>query len=110
MVLVLGLLEESRDSPQWQVAPPGHSREITTDDAGSLGKWIEGRDGVFRMGGESEGIRLCGWCQRLERSKKGVYQMDNPLDLPGALAGDRLSRWRSGKESACQLRRCKLDP
>ena len=43
-----------------------------------------------------------GWCQRLERSEKGVYQMDNPLDLPGALAGDRLSRWCSGRESAYQ--------
>ena len=101
MVLVLGLLEERRDSPQWQVAPPGHSREITTDDAGSLGKWIEGRDGVFRMGGESEGIRLC-WVVPAAGKEKGVYQMDNPLDLPGALAGDRLSRWCSGKESAYQ--------
>ena len=102
MVLVLGLLEESRDLAQWQVAPPGHGRELTSDDAGGLWKWIEGRDGVFKTGGESEGIRLCWVVPAAERSQKGVYQMDNPLDLPGLLAGDRFSRWLSGKESACQ--------
>ena len=63
--------------------------------------------------GLKDGMGFLGWEVNLrgsdcwvvpaaERSEKGVYQMDKPLDLPGLLAGDRFSRWLSGKESACQ--------
>ena len=67
--------------------------------------WGSGlKEGMGFLGWEVSlrGSDSVGWCQRLERSEKGVYQMDNPLDLPGALAGDRLSRWCSGRESAYQ--------
>ena len=79
MVLVLGLLEESRDLAQWQVAPPGHGREITSDDAGGLWKWIEGRDGVFKREVSLRGSDSVGWCQLLKGVRKGFTRWITPL-------------------------------
>ena len=58
-------------------APPGHSREIISDDAVDQGSGLEERMGF--LGGEVS-LRVSdsvGWCQALKGVRKGV------LGVPG---------------------------